>query len=388
MRKLLVLIVALVALIWTFVRPTAVPRNPGVRAEPVNQVLGEESLEELVDIQSDPAGRTLAVEPDNEPVPIEEEPLRFPGPDPIETGDCAVVMNFYDSITGEPVSGNVDLWRIGAPENEAWTAGDQKQASLSVQGGSARAESLAAGLYRAYPLFARAGAEVAPAFQIGGALTPVSIPVEMPPLEEVYLRLVDEEGREVLDSEDQRIELLDAGFRMRMGKRTPDWKVSRLPKDANALGGRGSGGGYRGSSSRDWKRVEQSASGISLGKLQGNTLEWRRTYSRKIRINGGPTTTIDFEVDGAGSYVAVLPSPKAIHDRLQFPGDAKSYDIQEDLWLSVSVVPVHEALGQTYTSRWIESEVHLRISVGEFKTVDVKWCPGKEPMPSIALVSR
>ncbi|MCA9000587.1 MAG: hypothetical protein KDB61_01595 [Planctomycetes bacterium] len=394
MRRLLILIVVLFALgayLVVYFGAIDAPVDKGVQADPVVELPRKETQETLVPPMDESLERTSVTaseEEDEEEVLPDEETARFPGPDPVETGECALVMSFYDAATGEAVSGNVDLWRIGAPGNESWSAGDQKQVSLPATDGVARAEDLPAGNYRAFPLFARAGSTVAPAFAVAGELTSVSIPVEMPKSVPTHLWLVNGQGQPIADSPGQRVEYMDRGYQKVFGGRDPEWLTKRMPKDSNAILIVGYGGGSSGSYRRDWKPVESGGNGIPLGEIRQDTYEWSRSYRCGIRVNGVMRVTVYLNPSGIESYVAVVPDRSLIHEHLQFPADARRFEVLPDLWLNVKAAPIDTSLGQTVESQWTQSVVEVDLTVDEFEPVRVPWTPGQEPMPFIPLVSK
>ncbi|MDF1837131.1 MAG: hypothetical protein P1V35_04630 [Planctomycetota bacterium] len=393
MRNLwLSLLIVLTGLVLILTRETA-PETLSPQADPDTVAADTPADESLIEPESTEVERERISEGSGEVAvdqePPVEEPIRYPGPDPVEVGECSLLMNFYDADSGEPVSGFLDLWRIDAPGNDSWSAGDQKQKdSLMVKEGQVQVDLLPAGRYRAYPLFGRAGTEVAPAFDISGQMTVISLAVVVPKFERVALHLVDESGVPLPESMLAKLEFKDRGYKMDMGARTPDWKTSRHAKNSNVIMGFGAGGGYRGASHRSWKPAKLVEGAVDLGLIQEDTLEWRKTQRFGFRFDGGPHTTVEFETTGAGIYVAVLPNREAIRDRLQFPADVTWVDLTADLWLTVYGVSIDSGAGQTLASRWLGSVVHLRLSVNAFNNVSVKWAPGKETMPDTALTSR
>jgi hypothetical protein len=98
----------------------------------------------------------------------------------VERGDCAISLRVLDAETEQPVASTVDLWRLDAPGNEHWTAGDQLQATADVPVEGARIEALPAGVYRPVCLAARYSAEDPPPVRVEGALTEVTFRILVP----------------------------------------------------------------------------------------------------------------------------------------------------------------------------------------------------------------
>lgn len=342
---------------------------------------------ELAQVEEQPERATPKVI-EQEPVEPEveaEEELRYPGPDPVQTGECSLLLNFYDSVTDEPVSGKADLWRLDAPGNKHWTKGDQKQKRVKAEAGQVRIDNLPHGRYRVFTHFAREGADSAQEFSIAGELTTVSIPVELPQSEEAFLILVDASGQRISNPKGRKLEIRNQGYSTGLNRNLkPKWEVARSPLDANALGGMGLGGGHMGPSSRRWLPVDMGAQGISLGELRQNSRQRRRTYNRGFRVDSEFRTTVMVQISGPGNYVAILPSHRDIHDHLEFPADATRLDLMDELWLTVKAVPIDASIGETLSSQWGLSEVHIRISASEYKNVSVKWIPGKSPCPTFS----
>ena len=61
-----------------------------------------------------------------------EELVEDPPEDPIGRGECSLILQAFDADCGEPIDARADLWRLNAPGNEHWRAGDQLQASVKI----------------------------------------------------------------------------------------------------------------------------------------------------------------------------------------------------------------------------------------------------------------
>jgi len=122
-------------------------------------------------------------------------------PDPVERGDCALLLELIDRETRDYVESHVDLWRLGAPGNEHWTEGDQLQTSVHVREGGATVRQLPEGIYRARVRAEVRHADDPPEFAVRGPHTQVLLEVELPRSHPAYLRVYDEHGIEILEAE-------------------------------------------------------------------------------------------------------------------------------------------------------------------------------------------
>ena len=66
-------------------------------------------------------------------------------------------LEVFERTTREPVATTLHLWRLDAPGNEHWTAGDQRQAIVEVAAGGSWIRELPAGRYRARCVAERRG---------------------------------------------------------------------------------------------------------------------------------------------------------------------------------------------------------------------------------------
>jgi hypothetical protein len=144
-----------------------------------------------------------AVEPPEEDgeelIEIEEE-IEAP-PDPVQRGDCVLLIELVDRETGRYVESSVDLWRLGAPGNENWTEGDQLQTSVQVHKRGTTVRELPEGAYRARVTAELQHADDPPAFEVNGSFTQVALEVELPRSHPAYLRVFDENGIEVVEAQ-------------------------------------------------------------------------------------------------------------------------------------------------------------------------------------------
>lgn len=139
--------------------------------------------------------RARAAPPAEEPAPtppaeVKREP-RAPSPPPV--GEHAIRIEVADDATQAPVAAIVRLWRLGAPADGDWTAGDLIQQGVEVPVTGATASGLPAGTYRIEVLSARIGAEDPPAFTVPET-TAVRVTASMPRPRPVRCLVLDADG--------------------------------------------------------------------------------------------------------------------------------------------------------------------------------------------------
>lgn len=154
---------------------------------------------------------------------VDEGVVKEPPPDPVERGSSRLLLLVNAEETGEPVSADVELWRLGAPGNRDWQAGDQLQAQGKIEAGSAQFDSLPEGTYRISSKDVRKGGEDPTSFSVGGRLTEVSLHLPMPRKFEVHLRVLDLYGRSVREGKRRP----GSVGRYSHGPYAPDWVVPR-----------------------------------------------------------------------------------------------------------------------------------------------------------------
>ena len=321
----------------------------------------------------------LRVDPTN---PSEQATPSSGTKDIVETGSCRLELRFSSRLTGEPVGGKVDLWRIDAPANHHWSRGDQLQASLVVRDGVARVEDLPEGWFRTHELFAAEASEPSEAFYVKGPSTRVQLIVDMPKVEQVALYLVLPSGVVLDGTEQPALQVRPGGWSaLHSANAKPAWRTERLEKDGDSFNliGLGGGGGMR-SGSR-WSDLDWKEGAISLGTMNGADREMVKHHSFKIRRGAGHHITVSIQPTGSGSYVAVLPDPEEVFGRLELPAEMDRTLVTSDLWITVTAVPVEREQGQSVASEWRASKATLRLWRDDVENRTQEWHPGLGPMP-------
>lgn len=257
--------------------------------------------------------------------PVIEEPAAVAAPeapslppDVAEQGDCALLLRLLNAETGRPVASVVDLWRLDAPANADWTAGDQLRVTVEVSNEGAKLESLPAGIYRPVCIGARYSSEDPPPFRIEGPTTEITLRIEMPRILHAFVKVVDVDGRPVPTGSMRG----GTARRWRDRSRTPAWVRPRTPREgqptATALGG---GGGVTGNRSLTHP-IPQPPEGFRVGPFPEDSKKAEVRHVFTIAIDGWsevlavvPGTAVD------GSTYVGLSVPLAT-----VPGDLRMLD--------------------------------------------------------------
>lgn len=308
-------------------------------------------------------------------------------PDPLEVGPCALELRFYDAANGQPVSSDVQLWRLGAPANEHWFAGDQKQLEGTATEGRLLVENLPPGAYRAYVIAARSEAPTPAAFEVAGERTVVEWPVSMPTLRQASLSLFRTDGAPIVGSEDERVEFRgDGEFRTSHAQTEPDWLAQRKPKAESTQTFAGSGGGYSRRVHQPWVQREAGPLGFDMGTVRGDSRAMQRTYRQRVRVAGRSSVVVEMQVREAAEFVAVFVEHAELQARLRFPAGVVERDLSSDFSVFAEALAVGESTGRSALYDWSSAKVRIRLQNAEFEPVSFTWCPADGPLPEIVLV--
>jgi len=191
-------------------------------------------------------------------------------------GDGVLSLRVVDAATDRPVKAAVVLWRLDVPEDDAWTAGDVRLASVDVGEAPFRFEGLPPGRYRAEVPGRRKDAADPPAFDVRRGENERTVAVTMPGSFRAWVRLFDEEGHEVGAAErwSGMLSWYDRPL-------TPEWahpRTSRSPGRQTGLGG-GCSWIVSRNPAAPWVEIPREPSGCSLGSFPessaGRAPAWR-----------------------------------------------------------------------------------------------------------------
>jgi len=315
-----------------------------------------------------------AASPQTEPPEIIEEEIELrwidpadAPPDPVETGDCSLVLELTSDADGTPCATRFELWRIGEPGNQHWTAGDRRMATLETQDGRATAGYLAAGRYRVTADGQRRETEDPAAFDVQGALTVVALSLPMPRRFHVRLRVYDPAGRFVLRGLKQSG---GASSYSRSDDRPPSWVQRRtlrkglLNRGYSAVGGCGCGGGRGG-------KVPIEAVDGTFDMLMVRESARNRSSSSTwyLHPEDGTTVSLHASSDEARdvTFVGVTLPLAELHAAIRLPDGTRAIDAGAKIEASCSAVLVP---GTGVEPDWRALPIQVRVRLGGYADLD------------------
>lgn len=354
------LVVALFAL-WRAAgtqAPVAAPVAPEpVEQEAREQAPGVEPEESSRGRQELPVPPAVIEIPEPEDPPVEElEEAELP--DPVQTGPCALSLRLVDGETWQPLEGTIDLWRLGAPGNAAWTAGDQLQTSVRVPEAGLVIGELPAGQYRARCYQEAHLQEDPPAFSVEGPWTEVVLPIRLPRSYPVSLRVYDEHGHEL------RQAVMSGGLANHIWKTVeePSWRQARQPTDPGLfVESFEEWSGLSWGRVDRWEPIEAGADGFLLGELDEDGREATAHYNYRLRFPGRNEVLVSWTggPHRAWSFEAVAWPRELLLAQL-VPSDGRLIaEVQEGLVLEAEAMRAEtERPGQT----WAQVPVRIRLN--------------------------
>jgi len=395
MHRLFALLVVLLVLAGVMWKSENAATPAPMESPPAKQEL--ESAPTVPDVIRPPLQRLEEVVKPEEEAPLEEEFVEWEEakPEPVEQGESALELRFFDAATQLPVSGTVQLWRLQVAESETWSAGDQLQFQGEAVDGRLLVKQLPEGAYRTYALFALDSTGTEEAFLVEGESTFMERFVTIPAEEGIYLRLFSAAGMFVRSTPDALITMKTQGsssqdfFQMQ-----PPWIKERRPKGNFYTEASAMGGSYGRRMHQTWKELEAFFDGFYLGSLKQDHRQSQRTFHFRIRQGEDQAILVDVHPSGTGAYVAVFLTYEEVEERLVFPAGMPPHDLRSDLSITASGLAVGQGSGGAQGvdlvagEAWRDAKVKIRLQSKEFLEWEITWSPSDGPLPDFQLQLR
>lgn len=303
--------------------------------------------------------------------------------DPLELGTCSLDVVVRDRAGGGPASGRVELWRLAAPGNLRFEAGDQRQGTAELLDGRANFQALPSGSFRVAVLRARWGSEDPPPFLVEGPSTAIELWVDTPRSRAVQLDVRDTSGRRL------RLPARVVGASASWNE-PPAWVVPRRPLEVDAPPALPSG-----PRDRQW-RADGARGAVEPGPLFYDLGEFTEASARDGRerrwvvfLEGYAEIVCDLPptAEGPVRLAALAVSLAEIRDR------ARSADGGPLDRASLAIDAVSEAF-QLTTSQvhpddeqaWQRAVARIGVSAPGFAAAKLRYTRGAGPLPEIVLV--
>lgn len=294
-------------------------------------------------------------EPEPEPVADEDLP-----PDPVGRGDCALTIRLHGIGTRAPVAASIQLWRLGAPGNDDWTAGDQLQLRCDVPLEGTSLHDLPAGRYRIFSGDARRGAHDPPEFTLEDGHSDADLPMDMPRRMSATLLILDERGGQITEAT-----RTDGGSGSSFSSRDdePDWVVSRNLRRGVACRSVMCGSGCGGGRSRP-VAVTATRDGFPVGEFTEASRTSRRSSSHTFRFPGQTDVRLHFANDHPAPWRFVARSvPRG------------------PLWNSVLVegrpLPANARFEAWTDARDVPGPIKVEVQLDGYEKLEFEWTPGE-----------
>ena len=312
----------------------------------------------------------------------------FP-PDLLQHGESSLEMSLIDSETKDPVSGTVQLWRLNAPENEGWNAGDQMQHQAEAILGTFRADQLPEGEYRLFVLFAKDGSPSGEAFTIAGRSTALTQEVVMPHREGISLAMFRTGGTKVLGVAGEGFQWKDGGSRSEVHfDLEPDWLSRRWPKEPAIMESMAGGGGWGGGHHSSWTSLPKDTFGFLLGERMQDSRGNKTFHRFHVREGDAEAIAVRVRAEGPGRYVGIYMGIEEVLSRIVFPAGGSFRDLTEEISVEVEALPLHQAEsgdGPSAQSVLLDVPVKITIDAEGFARFQLTWKMREGHLPELAL---
>ncbi len=376
------LVLAAAVALWVALRQpvglealSKVPPRSGAQATPADVELATVDQRETVQVEAPApfAEADAAPAPDESGPEIVEFEQMGPTPsDPVELGNAVLDLQLLDAATEQPVASYVELWRIDAPENEHWTAGDQlqDQAQVPVEGWAFR--RLPEGRFRVV-CHAQVWGEDPSELEVRAPTTRASLSIKTPRAFRIHLDVRDRFGAQIADLHltGKNEEVLDSH---------DDWRHQRsLKASAGAWVSVGYGGGW---GFNEWSsQGAQPADGFDLGMHseadcgghQRTVWDMATGDGRRVRVRFPP------RMDADQVLLAVVLSASEIEPLVRVPPGCPS---------QIELAVVGEAIQRAPSlpgGGWERAPVSITVHGEGLRAFEDTWRAADGELPSIVL---
>lgn len=275
--------------------------------------------------------------------------------DPVIPGPCRLRLRLVDPA-GQPLTSVVRLWRLGAPENRYWLAGDQCQREFEVPVDGVELSGLAEGTYRLV-CGERDLDEADPeAFEVLQSSSGHSAVVVVPRPYTVRLHIV---GAAETLSRIERTSLTTQRAVRSSWRDRPDWaELRRVRRTCGFMGlSRGSRYGPRFPAlDLTWREESLNGGVVVIGPLAPSTHRKQVVHSISFRLPEGQE--IDCRrLSGPGDLVAPALDVAAIRRGIVYPDGSTGEDHASQIRIIVDAMPE--------TGRVVDARVTVVVSEGD-----------------------
>ena len=292
--------------------------------------------------------------------------------------------------TGAPLEDSVQVWRLDAPADDVWEAGDERVFVGPAPGGRVLLADLEPGTYRAWVGRARLSSDLPPPFELrsspDGSPRVVTWPVVPAQDEPLWLVARDQDGQPVfeLEAEVRGVRSTSKPRHLRL----PPWARPRVTKADgwNGIPTQGyvqSRGSVVGLGEPAWRTPAAGIRGFALGEHQQASRMVERTLDLLVRRSAEPPVAVTIDLDGADRFLALVPDRAPILDPMTLPEGVTRETVRDELELEAAGVSLPEVGGEL--EAWRRATVRVRLALEGYVPLEATWRPAVEPAPLLAL---
>jgi len=299
------------------------------------------------------AGRTVAQKPRVMSKEPKAEPKQAALPSPprdfARPGPCSLFLVLTNDETGKPFASRVELYRLGLPADEHFTAGDRYEKWAKVKREGTWIRDLPVARYRIVVSEQRFESEDPQPFGVEGAETRVSLPVPRPREYEAHLVILDESGVRVSGGG-----VRGGGTRYHSRDTRPSWLVERELRHPERYRDKAYGRtGHASSLGARYSTDEQTAEGFRMRPWRQSTKWSHSSTSYKWRKEGWTPVLLGVSHDGEGDrrYVGATRRVGPILDSIRLPDGGRAVDAGAKVHLyTLAVEEARDAWRRCFTT--------------------------------------